>query len=142
MIDGVILTPLGIIETPGGDVLHGMKKIDPGFLSFEEAYFSEVEHNQIKAWKRHKKMTLNLIVPSGIVKFVLKNNKKNAESEFQIITLSKNNYQRLTIPPMIWFGFQGISKNYALVLNIANHIHDSNEVERKEVSEIIFDWSN
>ena len=38
MIDGVILTPLDIIETPGGDVLHAMKKIDPGFLSFEEAY--------------------------------------------------------------------------------------------------------
>lgn len=142
MIDGVILTPLRIVETIGGDVLHAMKKIDPGFISFEEAYFSEIEHKQIKAWKRHKKMTLNLIVPTGVVKFVLKNNDKNVKSEFQVITLSKSNYHRLTIPPMVWFGFQGISKNNGLVLNLADHVHDPNEVERKDLSEIKFDWSN
>ena len=37
---------------------------------------------------------------------------------------------------MVWFGFQGISKNNGLVLNLADHVHDPNEVERKDLSEI------
>ncbi len=141
MIDGVLLTPLPIINTPGGDVLHAMKKIDLGFNNFEEAYLSEIQQDQIKAWKRHKKMTLNLIVPSGKVRFVLKNTKENCHPKFQEFTLSRDNYSRLTVPPMIWFGFQGISKSPGLVLNIANLMHDSSEVERKSVSEIKFNWS-
>jgi dTDP-4-dehydrorhamnose 3,5-epimerase len=141
MFDGVLLTPLQIINTPGGDVLHAVKKIDLGFKNFEEAYLSEIQQNQIKAWKRHKKMTLNLIVPSGKVRFVLKNSQKNSDPGFQEVTLSRDNYARLTIPPMVWFGFQGVSKKNGLVLNIADFMHDANEIERKTLSEIKFDWS-
>ena len=54
-IDGVLLTPLKVIDVPGGDVLHGMKSSDSGYLDFGEAYFSEVEPGAVKAWKRHKK---------------------------------------------------------------------------------------
>ncbi len=37
MIDGVIVTPLKIINVPGGDVFHALKKDDPGFTDFGEA---------------------------------------------------------------------------------------------------------
>ena len=71
MIEDVILTPLKIIDVPGGSVMHAMKKDDLGYSNFGEAYFSEIEPNNIKAWKRHRKMTLNLIVPNGEIRFVL-----------------------------------------------------------------------
>ena len=54
----------------GGDVLHGIRKTDFGFIKFGEAYFSILEPNAIKAWKKHLRMTLNLIVPVGKVRFV------------------------------------------------------------------------
>ena len=105
MIDGVYCTKLNIISTPGGDVLHAMKNIDNGFVDFGEAYFSEIEFNKVKAWKRHTKMTLNLVVPVGRIKFVLFDDRMAGISiQFQEIKMSRENYFRLTIPPMIWVG--------------------------------------
>ena len=48
-----------------------MKETSAGYAGFGEAYFSQVDKGAIKAWKRHKKMTLNLLVPVGEIKFVL-----------------------------------------------------------------------
>lgn len=141
MIKDVLLTPLKIINVPDGKVLHAMKKIDPGFCDFGEAYFSEVEPKKVKAWKRHKEMTLNLIVPKGEIRFVLFDDRTNTQSQFQEVILSAKNYHRLTIPPMIWVGFQGLSSNNSMLLNIANLMHDPEEVDRKNINEIEFDWS-
>ena len=48
-------------------------------------------------------------------------------NQFNEIVLSKNNYKRLTIPPGIWMGFQGLGKGLNFILNIADIAHDPNE---------------
>ena len=141
-IDGIILTPLRRITHPKGDILHGMKHSDPGYSAFGEAYFSSILCNDIKAWKLHKQMTLNLIVPVGSVKFVMIDMRKNSNSfndSFEV-TISKDNYQRLTVPSGVWFGFKGIGSNLNLIMNIASIEHDPNEVDRKEIEEIKYNW--
>ena len=143
-INGVTVTPLSIINTKGGDVLHAMKSIDQGYLGFGEAYFSKADSKAIKGWKLHKKMTLNLVVPVGSVRFILYDNRseRNNTSQFQEVILDeKYNYSRLTIPPMIWVGFQGISQTTSLVLNLANIEHSKEEIKRKELEDIKFNWS-
>ena len=142
MIEGVSCNKLNIISTPGGDVLHAMKNIDNGFVDFGEAYFSEIKFNKIKAWKRHTKMTLNLVVPIGRVKFVLFDNRMATNGiKFQEIIMSREKYFRLTIPPMIWVGFQGLYKPVSLLLNISDIPHNPDEVDNKSINEIDFDWS-
>jgi len=141
MINDVIITPLDTITTPNGDVLHAMKNDSKGFAGFGEAYFSEIQPKKIKAWKRHRKMMLNLIVPAGKVKFVMFDDRKMNDSEFFEVIISRENYCRLTIPPMIWFGFQGLSRNNSIVLNLASIAHDPEEVDRKKFDEINFEWS-
>jgi dTDP-4-dehydrorhamnose 3,5-epimerase len=142
MINDVLLTPLDIIETPGGNVMHAMKEIDAGFYGFGEAYFSEVNFNSIKAWKRHKEMTLNLVVPIGKIKFVLFDNREESNNKFQEFTLSRDNYCRLTVPPMVWVGFKGLSEAGSMLLNIANIEHNPLEVDRKNINEIVFNWDS
>ncbi len=140
MIKDVLITPLDVFETTGGSVMHAMKNIDRGFVDFGEAYFSNINYNSVRAWKRHKKMTLNLVVPVGEIKFILFDNRNN-EGEFQEVIISRSNYCRLTIPPMVWMGFQGLNKNGSTLLNIANIKHDPNEVDRIEIDKINYDWS-
>jgi dTDP-4-dehydrorhamnose 3,5-epimerase len=140
MIKDVLITPLDVFETTGGSVMHAMKNIDRGFVDFGEAYFSNINYNSVRAWKRHKKMTLNLVVPVGEIKFILFDNRNN-EGEFQEVIISRSNYCRLTIPPMVWMGFQGLNKNGSTLLNIANIKHDPNEVDRIEIEKINYDWS-
>jgi dTDP-4-dehydrorhamnose 3,5-epimerase len=144
MINDVIITPLKIIDVPGGDVLHAIKCSDEGFVEFGEAYFSMVEPKAIKAWKRHTRMTLNLIVPVGIIRFVIYDDRPESSTngQFQEVTLSKQkNYCRLTVPPMVWLGFQGVDESPNILLNIASILHQLNEAERKDLKEFKFDWS-
>ena len=141
MINDVLLTPLDIIETPGGDVMHAMRKIDSGFNGFGEAYFSWVSFNSIKAWKRHTKMTMNLIVPVGNVKFVFFEDANEIANKFRIEEIGENRYERITVPPGIWFGFQGIDYPKSLIMNIANIPHQTNEVERLSLNKINYVWN-
>jgi dTDP-4-dehydrorhamnose 3,5-epimerase len=141
MIEDVLITPLDIIETSSGRVMHAMKKTNAGFFGFGEAYFSQVERGAIRAWKRHKEMTLNLVVPKGEVRFVLFDDRNKKNKRLQEVIISKDNYCRLTVPPLIWVGFQNLSEEMSIVLNIANIEHDSKEVERLEVDKIEFNWS-
>jgi len=141
MIKDLLITPLDIIETPGGNVMHAMKQIDTGFFGFGEAYFSEIKPGSIKAWKRHREMTLNLIVPLGKIKFVMFDDRKGTNNGFQEVIISKENYCRLTVPPMIWVGFKGLSSFKSILLNIASIPHNPKEVDKKEIDKIEFDWN-
>ena len=143
IINGVKISPLKKIEVPGGNVFHAMKNTDDGYNGFGEVYFSKIEPNAIKAWKRHKEMTLNLVVPVGKIRFVLYDDRKfsNSYDRFYEVTLSKENYCRLTVPPMIWMGFQCVGNVAAMVLNISNIPHQTNEVDKKEIEDILFNWN-
>ena len=138
-LDDILVTPLKRIPTVGGDVLHALKKTDAGFDGFGEIYFSWIERGAIKAWKCHQRMTLNLVVPVGEVSFVFHlTNKKNY---FRTENIGEERYVRLTVPPGIWFGFQGIASERSLLTNVADMAHDPDEVLGKKTSEIIYNWS-
>ena len=137
-------TPISIIKVDDGDVLHALKSNEDSFSKFGEAYFSNVKSGQTKAWKMHKKMTLNIIVPVGEIKFVLFKDAKefSGETDFEEFSLSRSNYKRLTVPPNFWLGFQCKSEEDAMLLNIADIEHDPAEVKNMEINEIDYDWGN
>ena len=137
-LDDIKVTPLSRIATEGGDVLHAMKQSDPSYTGFGEAYFSWVTLGAVKAWKRHLRMTMNAIVPVGQVRFVFR---LDGAYELRVEEIGEDRYARLTVPPGIWFGFQGLAEPNSLVLNIANIPHDPNEVQRLALSEIKYAWN-
>ncbi|MCT7546501.1 WxcM-like domain-containing protein [Aliarcobacter cryaerophilus] len=135
-MDGVILTPLKQIYHPKGDIFHAMKKSDIGFDGFGEAYFSTINQNDIKGWKKHTKMTLNIVVPVGNIEFVVYD--ENSK-EFFSTKLSHNNYQRLTVKSGLWMAFKGLDK-YNMLLNLASIEHDPNEAINIGIEEIKYEW--
>ena len=137
ILDKIIKTKLKIIKTDGGFVFHAMNKKEKMFFGFGEAYISMINYAQVRAWKKHKKMISNIIVPEGKVKFVFadENFKK-----FKNIIIGRDNYIRLTIPPKIWFGFQGLSKKNNLILNISNIKHDPKEQINENIDNVNFNW--
>ena len=135
-VNKVFVTSLKVIPLVGGNVMHGLKEIDDGYIKFGEAYFSYIKKNKVKAWKKHKLMQLNLIVPKGNVLFVFKDSLETFREEI----IGESNPVRLTVPPGLWFGFKGINSKDSVILNISNIMHDDNEVERKEINEINYDW--
>lgn len=141
-IDGVILTSLKRIRHPKGDVYHAMKKSDPGFSGFGEAYFSTVNPGDTKGWKKHVQMTMNLVVPVGAIRFVLFDDREGSTTKgtYQDVCISGENYQRLTVPPGVWMGFRGLGDSLNLLLNLANLEHDPAESENIPLENIQFSW--
>ncbi len=135
-MDGVILTPLKRIYNPKGDILHAMKVSDQGYDGFGEAYFSSVFQSNVKGWKKHSRMTLNLVVPMGAIQFVVYN---ECTEKFISIELSEKNYQRLTIKPGLWLAFKGVETNNVL-LNLASIEHDPNEAKNLDLKDIKYEW--
>ena len=125
-----------------GNLFKGLSKIDNNFKRFGEIYFTYILKDKIKCWKLHKKMTLNLIVLIGKVKFVIaKNKSKDLEKlKFDEIILSENKKQIITIYPGFWFGFQGIKYKKSLITNIANILHNYREVNKLALNKLRYKW--
>ena len=134
-MDGVTLTPLKQITHPKGDIFHAMKASDDGFSGFGEAYFSTVNQGEVKGWKKHTEMTLNLVVVTGEIKFVVYD-----DNSFYSVKLSKNNYQRLTVESGLWLAFRGISVENML-LNLASIEHNTNESENVDMYGFDYNWN-
>jgi dTDP-4-dehydrorhamnose 3,5-epimerase len=142
MLEGVSLTPLNKILNEKGDIFHALKSTNETFISFGEAYFSNVNHGAIKGWKKHTKMFLNLIVPLGTIKFVLFDDRELSTTfgQYQEVEFGEFNYQRLFVPPGIFMSFQGIGLHRNMLLNIASIPHDPTESVNKELAEISYSW--
>ncbi len=143
-IDGLILTPLKKIQHPKGDIFHGMKKSDAGFAGFGEAYFSTIKSNEIKGWNKHKRMTMNLVVPLGEVTFVIYDDRESSNSKGSLfrVDLSPSNYKRLTIPPRLWLAFRGNDSNVNLILNVASMEHDPDEIDHLDLDQFDYKWDS
>ena len=137
-LNNIVITQLSTFDVDGGMVMHGIKKNDTGYAGFGEVYFSYINPKAVKAWKKHNRMTLNLVVPLGKVRFVFFD--AFHDGHYRVEDIGQDNYVRLTVPPGIWFGFQGIALQPSLVTNIADLQHDAAEVERQAVSSFDYQW--
>ncbi len=141
-IEGIVLTPLKIMEGSDGNVMHVLKKQEESFSEFGEAYFSTVKFNSVKGWKKHSLMTLNVAVPVGTIRFVLCDGRKDSATYNHIeeIELSTKNYQRLTVPPGIWMAFKGIGEGLNMLINIASIQHDPTEADNLPIQNNIIPY--
>lgn len=145
MIEGVAIHPLRQIVDERGKIMHMLRADTDHFISFGEIYFSCVHPGAVKAWHIHTKMILNYAVPQGLIKLVLYDDRKNSSTrgEIQEIFLGPDNYQLVTVPPMVWNGFKGIGPGLSIVANCSSITHDPTEISRADpfTKDIPYDWA-
>lgn len=145
MIDGVKITEKKQIFDERGKVMHMIKSSDPEFNNFGEIYFSCINPGVIKAWHIHKKMTLNYIVLSGQIKFVIFDSRKdsNTYGETMELFLSPENYKLVTVPPNVWNGFKGLGNTVSIVANCSDYEHTDDEIMREDYDSqtIPYNWN-
>ena len=127
------------IKNTKGAIFKVFKEKNFNFSQIKEVYFSWIKKKNIKAWKFHKKMTLNIVVPYGRVKFVFYDERKKI---FQEIIIGENSYKKITVKPKVWFGFKGLNSPRSLILNCASHKHSKKEILRKKIHAIKYNWTN
>ena len=127
-IPGVFLTSLKILTSPNGQVLRAWRHSEKGADTLAEAYFSRIDYQFTKGWKKHLKMTLNLVVCEGQVTFVLFDERRDQHLIRKISLGPKIEYARLTVPPEVWVSSRG-DEGSNMLINFANFIHEPNEAE-------------
>lgn len=124
------------ISVPNGDLYHGLKCTDSGYHGFGEAYITHILPGKMKGWKKHNRVTLNLIVIRGEVRFFIKNDSSPETQAIKITLSPSDNYKRLVIPPGYWVAFQGLGHDESIILDIIDEPHDPSEAEKKDIIEI------
>jgi dTDP-4-dehydrorhamnose 3,5-epimerase len=132
--------PLRRIEVAGGDVYHGMKASEASYAGFGEAYFTTAAPGAIKGWKRHNRMTLNLIVPAGAMQICVRSEQSDYTKNFQLGFEAPAHYGRLTIPPGLWVAFGGLGSALNLMLNVASIEHDPLEADNAPLDTFPWSW--
>lgn len=132
MIKGIIQTPLKQIYDDRGKVMHMLRITDPHFKQFGEVYFSWIYPDITKAWHKHLNMVMNYAVPVGTIKLVLYDARPESPTcnELNEFYMNSENYYLLTIPNNIWYGFQAIGNQAAMIVNCSTIPHQPNEIVR------------
>ena len=144
-IEGVIVQPLKQITDSRGSVLHMLRSDSAFFKQLGEIYFSEIHSGTIKAWKRHKKQTQNLAVPFGKIRLVIYDSRPTSSTHEKITEYKlgrPEHYKLIHIPPMLWYGFQGIEDQTSLIANCTDIPHDPEETESLSANseQIPYQW--
>ena len=132
-INGVKKIEQKVFKNSKGDLLKFVSSKSNYFKSFGEIYFNEIKKKKKKGWIQHKKNHCLFSVVYGEVSFKLIDGRKNSRS-FEIeenITLSKNKYNILTVPPGVWFSFT-TKKNKSVIVNLINKPHSDKESIKSE----------
>lgn len=145
-ITGVLITPLREIADDRGSVLHMLRCDADDFTRFGECYFSEVLPGAVKAWKKHTIQTQNISVPVGRILLVIFDGRETSDTRNVLMKIELGRpdaYQRVKIPPGVWYGFACISASPALLVNCADYPHTQSESEIKETdsTDIPFVWN-
>jgi dTDP-4-dehydrorhamnose 3,5-epimerase len=124
-IPGLTITPLRRIHHELGDILHIMRTSTNESLDIKEIYASSVSRFKRKGWKRHLRLTLNLVVIEGAINFSFVDDREN---NGKIVALSYHvdplhNHSQITVPPLVWVAFEGLKASNILVNCIAE-LHD------------------
>ena len=132
ILDNIKFINQPIIKVEGGNVMKIMKMSDYKEFKFGEAYFSSIDFNYIKGWKMQLKMTSNICIPIGEVKFTFVSEDFKCNKTF---ILGENNYGIISIPPRIWYSFKGLSEKTSLILNISDSEHDEKDIKKINLEE-------
>ncbi len=123
------------IKQKKGNIIKIIKKEDVFFNSFGELYISEIKPHKIKAWRYHKKSTQHIFLIQGKCKIVCQ-----AKKRFKEIQLLENSNKLVIIPEKCWYGFKNESGKKVRLLNLCNQKYSENEILRKEIKEMKYDW--
>ena len=131
-IEGVVVESLEQIIDDRGSILHMLRSDSELFTKFGEIYFSEIRSGVIKAWKRHKKQTQNLAVPVNKIRLVIFDPRPDSKTQGKIKEYElgrPNHYMLIQVPPMVWYGFQALGGQTALIANCCDQPHNPEEKE-------------
>jgi dTDP-4-dehydrorhamnose 3,5-epimerase len=128
MIEGVQLIRLTRHADDRGYLTEVLRRDDPYFQGFGQAYISYLRKGVIKAWHKHEKQTDYFYVVSGTSKIGLYDDRdgSSTQGQYQTVALGEAGLDALLmIPPLVWHGQMSLSE-VTYLLNLPTEPYDPN----------------
>lgn len=147
MIQDVLLKPLKVIPDERGYLMEILRRDDPFFQQFGQAYLTVVYPGVVKGWHYHKIQTDHFCVVKGMAKVVLHDRREGSPTfgETNEFFLGERNPVLLLIPRGVLHGMKGIGAEPALLINLPTEPYRYDEPDEFRVAphsgEVPYDWS-
>lgn len=143
MIQGVIIQSKTQIPDSRGTVKFFLEDARP--MNIAACYVTTVYRGVIKGWHGYQTKTIHYVVPHGMIKLVLFDNRPKSPTYDQIdeIYIGDFNYCMVTIPPGVMNAFQGIGDPTSLAVVAADEVYNELTMIRWPIKNeyIEYDWS-
>lgn len=146
MIHNLLLKPLRAHCDERGRVMEILRRDDPCFSGFGQAYFSTIYPGIIKAWHAHQKQIDTMVVIKGMCKIGFFDGRAGSPTHGQTQTVVAGEFNLLLvqIPPGVYHGFKAISPDEVLLVNIPSEPYDPSSPDELRLAwddpSIPFQW--
>ena len=120
VIDGVAVKELLVHPDERGRLFEILRADDPIFRKFGQVYVTTALPGIIKAWHFHKIQTDYFCCIKGTARLALYDARPDSPTRGAIMEfdLSPDNLRLVMIPPHVYHGFQCLSSDEAIMINI------------------------
>jgi dTDP-4-dehydrorhamnose 3,5-epimerase len=135
MIDGVKIKKLAVIPDERGRVMEILRRDDPLFQKFGQAYMTTVYPGVVKAWHRHEKQTDNIVCVFGMIKMALYDGRPGSPTHGQVneFYLGVHNPLLVQVPPGVHHGWMGVSAEEAAIINVPSEPYDRDHPDEQRL---------
>jgi len=146
MIDGVYIKRLKFIKDERGKLMEVLRKDDPFYSTFGQAYVTTAKPGVVKAWHYHKLQDDNIALVRGKVRFGLYDAREGSRTRGEVMELiaDEENPLLVHIPAGVYHGFKGLNDQESMVMNVPTvpYNHKSPDEFRLDPfdNDIPFDW--
>ena len=147
MIAGVVVKPLKVIPDERGYLMEILRRDDPFFQRFGQAYLTVVYPEVVKGWHWHKVQTDHFCVVKGMAKVVLYDRREGSPTQGEVneFFLGEKNPVLLVIPSGVLHGMKGVGVEPALLLNLPSESYNYEDPDEYRVpphdNDIPYDWA-
>lgn len=147
MIDGVRVKQLVMRADERGALMELLRRDDPEFAGFGQAYVSVSYPGVIRAWHHHALQTDAFVCVRGMIKAPLYDARPDSATrgELQEFFLGDQHRIVLFIPPGVLHGYKVISHEPAYLLNFPTEPYDPAKPDEYrlpyDTDQIPYDWN-
>jgi dTDP-4-dehydrorhamnose 3,5-epimerase len=126
MIHGAQAIPLTQYCDCRGRVFEILRRDDPHFAGFGQAYFSSIYPGVVKAWHAHQRQTDFICIIKGMCRVGLFDNREGSPTRGEIddMVIGEHNLILLQIPPGVFHGFKTVSPDEVFLVNLPSEPYD------------------
>jgi dTDP-4-dehydrorhamnose 3,5-epimerase len=146
MIHGVIITPLKQHIDERGELMEILRCDAPHFAGFGQVYVTTAHPGIVKAWHAHRFQTDNFTCVEGAIRMGLYDSREASPTRGAVMDLSLSRTAPLlvTIPPLVYHGFECLSGTDAVVVNTVSELYNYQHPDEIRInpftSDIPFQW--